>query len=370
MTRKEKPGRAGISRRKALRTLATYTGAGAAAIAMPAIWTRAQAAGQIVVAHPGGPYDKAHGLAYCEPFTKATGIEVVAVTRRNAPAAQVKAMVDTKAYQWDAVYLGLSEGDLLAGEGLLEQIDMTGADFKELPASMKNEFFGPVDAFAVVMAYNKEKYGSNPPRTWADFWNVSKFPGRRSLGKRGYDTAEETMMALGIEPGPKVYEALEAPGGWDRMFKKMDEVKPHISAWWNQSAQSSQFVQSREVDMIAIYNARAQVAIDEGAPFALAWDQGFYDIGGYSIAKGNPKADMARKFIAFTANAKQQALTADHITYGPVNPNSFKYIDEKVARILPTYPANFKGMMQIDTKFWAKHKATANDRMNEWLLKA
>ena len=358
-----------VTRRKALKRLAGAAGAGAAMLAMPAIWRRAHGAQQIVVAHPGGPYEQSHGEGFMAPFTKETGIEVVGVARRAAPAAQVKAMVETKSYQWDAVYVGFSEGDLLGAEGLLDKIDTTGADFAELPANMKNQFFSPTDVYATVLGYNKDKFGSNPPRTWADFWNVAKFPGRRSLGQRGYDTAEEAMMADGVPPGPKVYEALAGPGGWDRMFKKLDQIRPGINVWWKQPAESSQLIKGAEVDLIAVYNARAQVAIDAGAPFVLSWDQGLYDLGGYAIAKGCPKADLARKFIAYTANAKRQAVAAKYLAYGPSNAKAYDYLDKARAAILPTYPPNLKGMMQIDTRFWSKWKATANDKLNEWLLK-
>ena len=38
---------------------------------------------------------------FYRPFTQATGIEVVGVQANAEPVAQIKSMVDTKAYTWD-----------------------------------------------------------------------------------------------------------------------------------------------------------------------------------------------------------------------------------------------------------------------------
>ena len=32
-----------------------------------------------------------------------------------------------------------------------------------------------------LVAWSTEKFGKDGPQSWADFWNVEKFPGRRSL---------------------------------------------------------------------------------------------------------------------------------------------------------------------------------------------
>ncbi|MBM3597211.1 MAG: ABC transporter substrate-binding protein [Alphaproteobacteria bacterium] len=354
-----------IGRRSAIKIAA---GVGIAALSAPAIARRAWGAERLVVADPGGPYSKGFLEAFHKPFMQQTGIEIVGVARSAAPVAQVRAMVETKAYQWDVVYLAFAEGDLLSSTNLLDPIDTKGADYAELPPNLKNQFYSATDVFATTLGYNKDKYKANAPRTWADFWNVEKFPGRRSMRKRGYDTPEQALMADGVAPAD-VYKVLDTDAGWQRMFKKMDAIRKHINVWWDQGSQASQLIKSGEVDMIASYAARTQAAIDDGAPFAMSWDQGFYDHGGFSIIKGNPKAELARKYIAYTANAQRQGAFTQWLKAGPSNPGAYKYIEASLAKTLPTHPDNFKHLFEVDTKFWAKWKAKGTEMMNEWLLK-
>ena len=71
------------SRRSALKTVA----AGAAALAMPMIWTPSRAASKrIVVRDDGGIYSKAYGAVFYKPFTEATGIQVVGCLLYTSPS--------------------------------------------------------------------------------------------------------------------------------------------------------------------------------------------------------------------------------------------------------------------------------------------
>src|SRR5258707_15780843 len=70
----------GPSARFARRTWLTGAAAVAATAASPFVWTRrAGAAGKVVIRTIGGAYEEGNVKAIFEPFTKATGIEVVRV---------------------------------------------------------------------------------------------------------------------------------------------------------------------------------------------------------------------------------------------------------------------------------------------------
>ena len=88
----------------------------------------------------------------------------------------------------------------------------------------------------------------------------------------------------------------------------------------------------------------------------------------FPAPKGSPKADLARQFISFCSNAQVQAVAAAKTGWGPSNPNAIKSIDAERAKILPTYPENFKNQAQIDFKFWGAVQEDATKRFNDWLL--
>src|SRR5437762_7330213 len=100
-------------------------------------------------------------------------------------------------------------------------------------------------------------------------------------------TVQFALVADGV-PVDKVF-----PLDIDRAFRKLDQIKPHIKVWWTQGSQSQQLIRDGEVDMIAMWNARAQEMIDRGERFEIVWE-GAENYGGYwFVPKGTPRAKLA-----------------------------------------------------------------------------
>lgn len=344
------------------RSLLKLTGGVAASgLLAPAIIGRAAAATQITVADPGGPFGPAWRKAFYDPFEKATGNRVVNVAREAEPTAQFKAMVDTKAYTWDVCTLTLSARDILAKQNLLEPIGFTHADVPKLMPEAISPLWMGTDVYSTVFAYRTDRV-KNAPASWADFFNVEKFPGRRSLRKNPIDTLEQALLADGV-PLDKLY-----PLDVERAFKVLDKIKQHIAVWWTGGAQSTQLLQSGEVDIISGWNARFQAAIDGGTQAKIVWNQGLYSIEGWGIPKGCPRADVARQFVKFCADPAQQALFTDILAYGPTNLDAYKTIPAARAAALPTSPENLKQMAIANETWWSANRSAVTEKFNSWLL--
>ena len=136
----------------------------------------AQAAGLTVV-NFGGANGNAQKFAYVEPFEKSTGTKVVAV-EYNGEMAKLKAMVEAKKVSWDLLEVESGELGRACEEGLLEKLDASKfgkkADF--LPETFSECGFGAF-VWSTVLGYNADKL-KVAPKSWADFWDVKKFPGR------------------------------------------------------------------------------------------------------------------------------------------------------------------------------------------------
>lgn len=354
-----------LSRRSLIKGAAT---AGAAGIALPWLWRSAQASQTLVCADPGGAYTTAFQEAFYGPFAEETGIRVTPVARRGYPAAEFKAQVETGSYNWD-LSGGISAdiADFLKASDLVEDIDLTGDDVSEIPDSMKTPFFLGNGLYTFILAYRADRmkdFGQ-----FADLWDIEGKPGRRAMRRFARDSIEVALRADGVAPGEEIYNVLSTPEGWDRAFRKLDEIKPHTQVWWDSAPQSTQLLQTGEVDAIPMPNARAQTAIDNGVPAAISWDGGFYSIEGWAIPKGSPKADVARQFIKFCARADRQAAYTRELTNGPTNPNAYQHIDEDRALALPSFPENLEKTVPVNDAFWAEHKEMADVRFSEWLLK-
>lgn len=325
---------------------------------------RAAGTKQIVVADPGGPYSAAYRKAFYDPFEKKTGIKVVNVSREAQPAAQFRAMVETKNYIWDVTTLTLSaDVPVLEARGLLEPIGLKASDFPGIMRDAVTPDWLGVDVYSTVLAYRTDKYGENGPKSWADFWDVKRFPGRRSLRRNPIDTLEEALLADGV-PINKLY-----PLDLDRAFRSLDRIKEFIAVWWTSGAQSMQLIQSGEVDMIGLWNGRAQAAIDGGAPVKIVWNQGMYSIEGWGIPKGTPNAEAAKAFVRFCGDPKRQADFTDTLAYGPTNLKAYDMIPAKRAALLPTSTNNLKGMILPSPEWWHRNRENAIERFNVWLLK-
>src|SRR4051812_11803210 len=338
-------------------------GAGALAVAsaLP-LAARAQAK-QIVVSDPGGPYTTAYREAFYDPFEKATGIKVVSVARESQPVAQFAAMVQTKNYVWDVTTLTLSADiPYLEAKGLLEPIGLKASDYPELmPEAITPNWLG-VDVYSTVLAYRADKFKDGGPKSWADFWDVKKFPGRRCLRRSPLDTLEQALLADGV-PLDKLY-----PLDVDRAFKSLDRIKPHVNIWWTSGAQAMQAIQSGDVDMISTWNGRAQAAKDAGAPVTIVWNQGLYSIEGWGIPKGTPHADAAKQFVRFCADAKRQAVLTRTLAYGPTNRQAFETIPKERAALLPTAPQNIRDMRLPSPQWWEQNRQKVTERFNAWII--
>jgi putative spermidine/putrescine transport system substrate-binding protein len=230
-----------------------------------------------------------------------------------------------------------------------------------VPGMVNNVWLG-FSVFSTVLAYRTDKFPGDAPQNWADFWNVQKFPGRRALYRGVQGVIEAALMADGV--APRALYPLDV----NRAFRKLDAIKPHVNVWWTSGAQNTQILQSGEVDMSDTWGARAFAAIDSGAPVKMAWEQGLYSTDGWSIPKGTPRADLARKFVAYCARPEQQAIYSNTVANGPSNQKAYDFIKPERAKVLPTYPDNLKGLGPADSLWWAVNNAKVQERFQDWLL--
>jgi putative spermidine/putrescine transport system substrate-binding protein len=163
-------------------------------------------------------------------------------------------------------------------------------------------------------------------------------------------------------PADKLY-----PMDIDRAFRKLDEIKPHIKVWWTQGTQSQQLLRDGEVDMIAMWNARATELGDQGVPVELVWHQAERHDSHWLVAKGTPRARNAWRFIDFAIQPRLQADFCRRLSYGPLNPKAFEFVPPDQARRLPTYPEHVKVGFTHDATWLTPHLPGLKERFTQWL---
>lgn len=314
---------------------------------------------ELTVVSFGGSYQEGQSKALFQPAAKALGIKLKEETYTGI--ADLRLKVKAGAVTWDIVTSGSGSAARAGAEGILEKLDYKIIDVSSFVPGLAGEYCVGGDVFSTVLAWNTRTYGQNGPQSWADFWDVKKFPGKRAYRKAVAGALEPALMADGV-PANKVYEVLSAPGGIERAIKKIRELKPSIAVWWASGAQHAQLMKDGEVDMITGWNGRFDVVAKDGAQVAYTFNQALLDYDCFAIARGAPNKDLAMKFLAEISKPQYQAEFTKYITYGPTNKKAYELgtIDAAYARRLPSYPDNTAKQLVINLDWYIKYEAQAS----------
>jgi putative spermidine/putrescine transport system substrate-binding protein len=326
----------------------------------------ARAAPELTVVSFGGAYQEAESKALFQPAAKALGITVKELTYTGI--AELRLQVKAGAVTWDVVASGSGSAAHAAAEGILERLDYKTIDVSNfIPGTWQDDYVGG-DVFSTVLAWNTATYGDHPPQSWADFWDVKKFPGKRSYRKAVSGSLEPALMADGVPPD-QVYKVLSAPGGIERAIRKIQELKPHVAVWWSSGAQHAQLMKDGEVDMVNGWNGRFDAVAKDGGKVAYTFNQALLDYDAYAIPKGAPHKALAMKFLAEISKPQYQANLTKYITYGPTNTKAYDLgtIDQAYAKRLPSYPANAAVQLPVNIAWYAKYEAQASQAYQNML---
>lgn len=308
----------------------------------------------------GGAYQEGVRKAILDHLPADQGITVVDYVLSGG-ISDVRTKVKANANDLDVVELYGGYCDTAAKEGLLVPLDYSKIpNAAGIPENLRHEYWVGFTAYSTVLAYNTDVYGNNPPKNWADFFDVEKFPGTRAVGGTYPSTNMEiALMADGV-PKEEVY-----PLDMDRSMKKWAEFKPNITVSWSSGAQATQLATAQEADMLTIWAARIEAAIKEGAPYAYTLNDAVMDVECLVVPKGSPNPEGAMRLINNLLDPKYQANLPDFIPYGPMNQDAFKLgliSPEKAAKVV-TSTDNLKLQLITDMSYWAEH---VNEAQTKW----
>ena len=328
----------------------------------------AQAEEKITIASWGGAYSLSQRKAFHEPIMKELGVRVIEDEWAGENAV-IRAMVETGAYKWQLID-GNAE-NVMAGceEGFLEQIDYDRLGGKDqfFEKAVHECGVGSVSA-SWVMAYDPDQIKGDPPRNWADFWNVEKIPGKRGMPKGPKVVLEWALIADGVPPS-QVYDVLSTDDGLDRAFSKLDELKPD-TIWWEAGAQAPQLLADEEVVMAGTWSGRIYTAIaKEGQNFKIVWDGQAIEYGFWFIPRGAPDQDLIYKFLQFAVRPDRQADATNYISYGPSVKAAMALVSPDMLPYTPLTEKNLVNSFWIGAEFWGNNLDALTERFTAWATK-
>jgi putative spermidine/putrescine transport system substrate-binding protein len=307
----------------------------------------------------GGAYQEAQTAAWLEPFMEENP-NVTIVQEEPTDYAKLQAMVESGNVTWDVVDVGNDFG-LAADESLLEPIDCQLVPCDQLRPDLfpTTGYRVPDIVYSVVLGYRTDAFDGNTPTSFADFFDLENFPGKR--GAYNFSSGgllEIALLADGVAPGD-LY-----PLDVDRAFAKLDTIKDEI-VFWDTGAQSAQLLADGEVAMGMSWNGRIYDIQQEDAPVEVMWDQHILTADYLVIPKGSENVDTAMELIAYITSAEHAADLSNYITYAPPNEEAVANIDQSKEPDMPTtYTENGVG---FNDQWWNENFDTVDQQWQEWV---
>jgi putative spermidine/putrescine transport system substrate-binding protein len=348
------------------RRRAFTAGIAAASVAPFMIWTRrAAAAQQLVVRTPGGVFDEVKRETIYDPFRKETGIEIVPVA---ATGAKLLAMMKSGQHELDLID---------TGDDVLLQLEL-GNHLMPIPYD-QFKYTNPADIdpvvkrkyqlgsfiYAMVLAYNTNAiaHGSEP-KSWAEFWDIKKWPQRRTFPDMatGTPTIELALIADGV-PMDKLY-----PLDIDRAFKSLTRIRSTIPKFWDTGALSSTMLVQNEVAMGPLWSTRVQVAKDQGAPVDIQWNQNALLVQAYGIPVGSKNADGAVKFIDYASSPEVQTRWLSKYKAIPINQKSYPSTSKDLIDPATGTPWTRSKGFVLDIHWWSQNRDKVSAAWSKWII--
>lgn len=321
---------------------------------------------ELVIATTGGLMGEALRKFFYEPFGIEYGADVVPFDIEIPDQwARTEAMNRTGKIEFDVV--ASSPADFISRNKFLAKIDCT-----KLPSVKEYGVDGACTDYGVartiggmLIAFNRDVFKDKQPRTWADFWDVKKFPGPRGLpdtGDRDWWVPAVALLADGVPPNELF------PLDLDRAYRKLDEIRPSVAVWWKSGDQVQQIMRTGEVVMTMSYSGRALQVIKEGNPIEMSWSGALQDVGYMSVLKGAPHPEAAMAYLDFFyKNYKKHPEFMRAVNYATFSRKAIELLPKEEQANYATSESNFGGLVKPDYRWIGDNRTMLKDRWLAWL---
>ncbi|WP_322028013.1 extracellular solute-binding protein [Burkholderia sp. BCC1977] len=287
-------------------------------------------------------------------FARETGIQVRIMA--GPDLARIKAQVQGGHVEWDVVEVG---PQAYAGqkEGLWEPIDQA-----LIPPS---HFEVQAPPFAVPLlittqgiAYDPAR--SRPIRTFAELFDVRNFPGRRAFRDRVSENLEIALLADGVKPN-QLY-----PLDVERAFRVLDQIKPHVKKWSNETQLMISMLQQKEAEYTYAASNRVKLANESGSSIAFSFGEAISSPWWTCVVKGTKNRQAAMQWLAFLTRPDVQLKLANK--HGLAS--GVKDVNQKIDAVARRWIVDFKNPNHVflNDAYWADHYVALDRRFKEWII--
>lgn len=296
----------------------------------------------VVMANSGGDSSKWLAATFGAHYEKVTGGKMI-MDGSGPSNGKVRAMVEAKHVIWDLCDLGPQTLEL-GPAGLLSAIDYSIVDKNKVIPGFAYEYGVCNYLFAHVLAWDSAVIQGTP--TLADFFDLKKYPGKRSIRKDPEPMLELALQADGV-PADKLY-----PLDVDRALKKIASIKDQV-IFWESGSQSQTLLRDGEVVMGFLAHTRANVT-NQDTKGRIKWTfrGGVLIPSLWIVPANNPAGKQAMVALATTQDAETQIALLRALGNGPANPEAASLVPQELRAVNPASPENYAVVAKMNADWW------------------
>lgn len=310
---------------------------------------------KVVWSDIGGTAHQTYIKAYFEPFQALTGVEIVTGTVMDY--ARIKAQVAS----------GQVTEDIITGSPYVIAKNC-GTLFEEVPDTkiyrgniqekyLTNKCAIPQSAPKFIVMYNKGMYGDTKPTSCADYFDLTKFPGKRAMWSSVIGNGLEIALLADGVAKEQVY-----PLDVDRALAKLGTIKSDITFYPNQAV-ASQGMVNGTFGMVIMPNTVAYDTVGAGADYEPLWDCGVEQTSTLGIVKGTPNLEAALALVGYVTTPGTQSA---RMAITPHSPVTKEYTLPDNPRLVTYIESNRGKFLLMDNNWWTDNFDTVEQRFQQW----
>jgi putative spermidine/putrescine transport system substrate-binding protein len=304
---------------------------------------------EVIIASYGGTTEDARKKAFWDPFSKRTGVRVV---QTDADYAKAQTMMQGKAKAtWDCYHGSPEEIRTALQDGKAELPTVPEFAYEDLIPEKYRKYCFQSFWLAYVPAVMTGTFPNGNPKSWQDYFDLQKFPGKRIWPGAAYTpaTREAGLMGDGVPPD-QVY-----PMDLERADAKIKSIFDD-AVFYDEYPQIVTFLTSKTGTLPLAPNGIYKGAQDKGVKLEVLWDvTPIISPNTMSILPGAPNLDAVTALAGFCADPKRQAEFARLTNYGPPSKAAFDELTAEEKKHLPNSPGRV--VLQTDTEYLGEHGA-------------
>lgn len=317
----------------------------------------AEDAGTLLYSGFGGSYEESIRASVFDPFSQETGAEILYDTD-GSNVAKLAETISAGATPPDLVDTeSRTLAQFMAGD-LLQPLDFDSLDVSDVASQETiNDYSVPWYQFSRNLFWNADAFPTGGPQTWADVWDVEKYPGTRSFPTYPTGVLEVALLADGVDVGD-LY-----PLDIDRAFAKLEEIKPNALF----GGQEDVAIAQGEV-VTGLYTlGRIRDIQSGGANVEYTWNGAVVSVQSLTIPNGAANIELAHEAIQFALEPEQQRAVLKSLKYTPSVQSVLDELTPEERADLPGTPETNELSFYIDGDWYAENWDEVSTRWQEFV---